>query len=253
MAATQQSKLAKLYDGFGKEFEPDAIRQRPVKGGGEVSYVPPAPVIRRLNELAPDWSFACEYVGQQHTIETRYKRDGSPYEVEFDEICVHGALTIEGVTREQFGDGDTDGSAYGDAVKAAGTDALKKCASLFGIALYLYEKADHKRDGRQAETRRGNAGGTADGGSRSGNGNRNVSQKQRDMVHAWASDMETIGQVALAADLRKGADHPGLTNAHIDRAKEQVQHAKAEHAKLINAQTDTEPSPPPPQDDDLPF
>ncbi|SEI68406.1 hypothetical protein SAMN04488058_101334 [Deinococcus reticulitermitis] len=51
---------------------------------------------------------------------------------------VRGTLTVLGVSRTDFGEGDPTTGA-GDSYKAACSDALKRCAVQFGIGRYLYD------------------------------------------------------------------------------------------------------------------
>ena len=62
-----------------------------------------------------------------------------------DEVLVVGKLTAEGITKMQFGSSSITRHkttkapvSIADDLKAAATDALKKCATLFGVALSLY-------------------------------------------------------------------------------------------------------------------
>jgi hypothetical protein len=111
-----------------RPFPPEAIKTRPGSHGKTLSYVDIAAVITRLNEGCDSWSF--EVVS--HKIET-------------DEVIVLGKLTADGVVKMAFG-GSTitldkaDGRAVSiaDDLKAAASDALKKSASLLGIALEVY-------------------------------------------------------------------------------------------------------------------
>jgi Rad52/22 family double-strand break repair protein len=112
-----------------KPFAADQIKQR--KGGfGEVlDYIEGPVVIQRLNEaFQSEWSFRI----QEHTILE-------------NEVVVLGELTAQGITKTQFGSKDitrakADGAtvSIGDDLKAAATDALKKCSTLFGVGLHLY-------------------------------------------------------------------------------------------------------------------
>ena len=111
-----------------KPFEPAQIRQR--KGrNGMLDYVEGHSVIHRLNEaLDGAWSFEI----MQH-------------EIREDEVLVLAKLTAEGITKMNFGVSqvtrERDSGALvslGDDLKAAGTDALKKCATFFGVGLHLY-------------------------------------------------------------------------------------------------------------------
>lgn len=125
-----------LTDNQKKEIQlttPDQfIKERRGRGGKNVKYVEGGYVIARLNQIFGiiNWSF--EEVDR----------------VESDkEVSVLGRLTIHdhkggySVKKEQWGQSDIqDNVPLGDTRKAAATDALKKCASLFGIALDVYWK-----------------------------------------------------------------------------------------------------------------
>ena len=111
-----------------KPFEPAQIRQR--KGrNGMLDYVEGHSVIHRLNEaLEGQWSFEI----MQH-------------EIREDEVLVLAKLTAEGITKMNFGVSQVTREresgalvSLGDDLKAAGTDALKKCATFFGVGLHLY-------------------------------------------------------------------------------------------------------------------
>lgn len=84
-----------------------------------LAYVDARAVQDRLDAICPDgWSFEIEVV----------PGTGTP--------TVKGRLTVLGVTREDIGEA-TDGE-YG-TLKAASSDALKRCAVQFGIGRYLYD------------------------------------------------------------------------------------------------------------------
>ena len=86
-------------------------------------YTEEEPVIDRLNEIDPNWSF-----------EITDKILAPTY------VTVYGKLTIKGVSRACVGNGSPkrrDGKMSGDEEKGAATDALKRGARMFGIGLYL--------------------------------------------------------------------------------------------------------------------
>jgi hypothetical protein len=79
-----------------------------------VAYAQHTDVAARLDAVDPTWStrsVAVERLGDIHTVRMQ--------------------LTVKGVTRENVGDGDDQKSAY--------SDALKRCAMLFGVGRYLYD------------------------------------------------------------------------------------------------------------------
>ena len=109
-------------------FDPAQIKQR--KGrNGVLDYVEGHTVVARLNAaLDGAWSF--EVVA---------------HEVRDHEVLVLGKLTAAGIVKMQFGasqvtrDRETKALiSLGDDLKAAATDALKKCATFLGVGLHLY-------------------------------------------------------------------------------------------------------------------
>ena len=112
-------------------FPADAIKIRndAGTGGKDLSYVGHPDYTRRLDRLFPfAWSFHTEVVGLTDTT-----------------VGVKGSLSItleDGrvITRENYGHGNINrGFPLGDAMKTACVDALKKCCSMFGIGLHLYD------------------------------------------------------------------------------------------------------------------
>ena len=106
------------------DFAVDLIKERQGRGGKTYSYLDTPTVIRRLNTaFGGDWSF--EVVSS---------------EVLDGEVVVLGSLTAEGITKQQFGESETEryseGHKYagkplsiGDDLKGATSDCLKKCAA----------------------------------------------------------------------------------------------------------------------------
>ena len=112
-----------------RPFPPELVKQREGQNGKMLSYLETHAVIERLNERCDAWSF--EVV--QHTV----------YKVE---VVVVGKLTADGVIKMAFGGSAITFNNAGkvvslaDDLKAAASDALKKCASLLGVGLELYAK-----------------------------------------------------------------------------------------------------------------
>jgi hypothetical protein len=115
------------------------IRERPGKGGKKLKYTDGAYVIRTLNNaFCWDWDWE---IDDQEAVWINDK----PFEVR----C-RGKLTVRldgrTIVKTQFGSqpieflrNSNTPVSIGDAYKGAATDALKKCASLLGIALDLYD------------------------------------------------------------------------------------------------------------------
>lgn len=141
------SELArKVYDDLAKPFD---YTFTDVRGGVEVTFVSGEQVASRLNEtLGVDgWSFRV----LEHEIHP-----------EADEAWALGEITavIDGhdVVRQQFGSQKIKRSRstgtpldLGFDLKGAGTDAMKKCASLLGVALYLSAKKPQPQQQRPAQ------------------------------------------------------------------------------------------------------
>jgi hypothetical protein len=111
-------------------FADELVKKRRGSFGKPINYVEGSAIIARLNDsLEGEWSFSIV----EHFV------------VETGEVLVHGKLTALGIVKEAFGKSSPAISretgevlSVGDAYKAASTDALKKCATLLGVAAYLY-------------------------------------------------------------------------------------------------------------------
>jgi len=113
-----------------RHFTPDQIKQR--KGPFsqklndyiQLDFVEAHTVIARLNEAFEfNWDFRVV-----------------SHEVTEAEVLVLGELVADGVVKQQFGGKEReDKIPLGFTAKIAASDALKKCATLFGVALHLYE------------------------------------------------------------------------------------------------------------------
>ena len=127
-------------------FAADQIKQREGGNGKTLAYLEGHVVIARLNEAFDGvWDFTIK------NFEVSEARD---------EVLVVGKLTAEGITKMQFGASSITRSkvdnlpvSIADDLKAAATDALKKCATLFGVGLHLYRDKEDKKKGTQPEQR----------------------------------------------------------------------------------------------------
>ena len=133
-----------------KPFAPEQIKQRQATNGDLLDYIEGCAVIQRLNEcFDAEWIFEI----QEHRV----------YD---DEVVVLGKLTAQGVAKSQFGKSritrakkDNSIISLGDDLKAAATDCVKKCATLFGVGLHLYFAAPPAGNGN----RHANGSATANG------------------------------------------------------------------------------------------
>src|SRR5688500_13691062 len=81
-----------------------------------VLYLQHTDVQDRLEEVDPAWR--CEVISEERSGDTVY---------------VRSRITLKGVSREHGGERGDPKSAY--------SDALKRCAMLFGVGRYLYDSA----------------------------------------------------------------------------------------------------------------
>lgn len=147
--AVQEKQLAAIRQIIQQKTPDKEIRTRKGRGGMVFKYTDGAYVIRTLNEaLGHNWDFEADN-------EEVINWNGVPFEVR----C-RGRLTVrlngQAVTKVQYGSQliefvkDRAGQiiapvSIGDCFKGAATDAMKKCASLLGVALDLYD-SDYKAE-----------------------------------------------------------------------------------------------------------
>jgi recombination DNA repair RAD52 pathway protein len=173
-----------------KPFESNQIKQREGMFGKTLDYIEGHAVIQRLNEVfEAEWSFSI----LKHEVLK-----------ETDEVLVLGQLSAGSVDKNQFGSSKiTRAKNSGEPIsladdhKAAATDCLKKCATMLGVGLHLYngdkphngktvnrvsgyglptKKADNLPGNGDRKNGNENGGGNGNGGN--GNGNGRLSAKQ---------------------------------------------------------------------------
>lgn len=151
LAEASQNRQLEAIKRIASQSTPKSeIRVRDGRGGQKLKYTDGAYVIRTLNDaFGFDWDFVADN-------EELLMNGDKPFEVK-----VRGTLTVrlngQAVTKTQYGcqpiEMKRDGTApvsIGDAYKGAATDAMKKCASLLGVALDLYD-SDYRADKYEAE------------------------------------------------------------------------------------------------------
>jgi hypothetical protein len=117
-----------------RPFEAGLIKTKPGGGGRKLAYVEGHEYIRRLNEA----------------FEGRWTFEVVEHRVLDKDVVVLGKLITELGSVMQFGGQPIDsGHELGDVLKAAATDALKKCSTHLGIGLHLYD--DEPRPQTQAQ------------------------------------------------------------------------------------------------------
>lgn len=98
-----------------------------------LAYIGEALVTARIEEVDPAWQFEITSVNRSNDI-----------------VTVQARLRIKNVTRDNVGMAKViaskSGSEANEAEKSAATDALKRCARLFGIGRYLLTLPDNVKD-----------------------------------------------------------------------------------------------------------
>ena len=126
-----------------RPFAADQLRSRRAASGKSLTYVETHNYIERLNEAYDGrWDFE---VLEHQVLDT--------------EVVVLGRLFADGVKKTAFGGSNRTVSrdsgeaiSLADDLKAAASDALKKCCSLLGLGLHLYGASD-ARTGASEPTR----------------------------------------------------------------------------------------------------
>jgi hypothetical protein len=161
--------MSTIRENLEAPFTKEQIKHRPGHFGQSLAYVEGHAVIRRLNE-AFDGAWSFELV--EHQIRQA-------------EVLVVGKLTCPLGAKMAFGGSaitvnkDTgEVVSIVDDLKAAATDALKKGATLLGVALHLYEDTEPAKDGRC------NVAPNPAGQSGDGNGAGRVTAKQLAYLYA---------------------------------------------------------------------
>lgn len=205
----------------------DAIRYRQGRGGSQrLAYVSHAWVTRVLNEaFGFRWSWDVT-----DTVIVPDMHDPQ-------EVIVRGRLTVttpDGgtVVKEQFGSADVkrfkSGGviSLGDDLKAASSDALKKAASLLGVALDLYGASDEPLPGEEPAKTTTSGARTASAQRNGGNVTTkapNAAQRAPDDAEAEFERLPSASTApaqaaALAKNGSNGNGHkpPALTDAQLN-------------------------------------
>ncbi len=126
----------KIRDGL-KEVKQEWLENKPGKGGG--SYLGNKTIIQILNHVAIGWDFKIIKSWREEVY--RYNKQTKAYDFDGYVYHVQGSMSIPYLgTREQYGSKpaiggkDNQDSAY----KAAASNCMNKCASLFGVGESVY-------------------------------------------------------------------------------------------------------------------
>ena len=107
-----------VRDWLRKPFKPEQIGKLPAtQKRPALDFVGHAAVTDRLNKIAPDWSY---------TVDTMSELNGK--------VWIRGTMTIGGVSRPEFGDGDDPKEAIGNFIRRG--------AMRFGVAIDLWSREE---------------------------------------------------------------------------------------------------------------
>lgn len=133
-----------MRDALSRPFDPEQIGKLPATAKRPaLDYVGHAVVTARLNRHSPDWTYHIEPV----EVRGRMVVDGKERRFVPDEkglphvVAVFGTMTVGGVTRQEVGEVDSF-TTYGDEMKKAISDFIRRGAMRFGVALDLWSKED---------------------------------------------------------------------------------------------------------------
>lgn len=127
---------------LARDFAPDKIKQKRGQGGRTMTYISHGLITERLNDAAPGWS---------STILQTYTTTDANGRLHCEGIEL--ALTIDGVTRVEAG-GPQRQDGFANELKNAYSDALKRAAMRFGVALRMWENlvdAEYDEDAHPGE------------------------------------------------------------------------------------------------------
>lgn len=155
------SATLEVIDRLQEPFDPSELKQREGSFGKMLDYIDWPMAVRRMDAAVGqnNWDF--------EITQTLVVGDCV--------VCV-GKMTVrypDGTSATKSGCG---GNSFGrgmnpdDAAKGAGSDALRKCASLFGVALALAEKEGPSSNGGRGFTGGNNGGGYGSQPRQNGNG-----------------------------------------------------------------------------------
>ncbi len=113
-----------MMECLSKPFDPSLVKIKP--GQGNQKYIAHPLVTQRLNECDPSW--------HAEVVEMFHGQNGAL-------AAIRMALTVGGVTRTEVGGPQRNSGILND-LKNAHSDALKRCAMRFGVALGMWGELD---------------------------------------------------------------------------------------------------------------
>jgi hypothetical protein len=131
---------AQMWTKLAEHFPPDEVKQRP--GAAKYDHKPNCEGARCRQSKDPNAHHQFSYVDARAVMQ-RLDDVVTPAGWEFTSTVVpgtdivHGRLTVAGFVREDYGYPNSEKDE--EPIKAASSDALKRCAVMFGIGRHLYQ------------------------------------------------------------------------------------------------------------------
>ena len=212
----------KLKEGLAllrEEFGNDQIRSR---NHDNAKYIPHPHVIRRVNEVCPDNDL--EVLNELGPYE-KHNKDGEIYYEVVVRVRITGRFEDATIVKEQYGDGNTAGSTWGEAWKAAVSDAFKKAWTLEECGLHLYDKngfngvQSQGHAGGSNQGQRSNGAASSNGHSGGQNTDRKATDGQKRMLYAKSCELDEKGFPNAAEVLKQASNTKDLKAHRVDEAK----------------------------------
>ncbi len=120
---------------LAKPFPDAKVKQKPGQGGRLMAYISHGLVTERLNEVDPGWSWRVLQTFT-YTKDEKDKQGQIAERVHCEGVLIE--MTVGGVTRVEAG-GPQRQDGFANELKNALSDALKRGAMRFGVALSMWE------------------------------------------------------------------------------------------------------------------
>lgn len=197
-------------------YEESVIKTMKGVYGDDIRYVPAHVVQKRLNDvLEGRWSFIVQ-----------------GYEIAGDECLVLGALTIEGITKQQYGGAKItkgeDGAikSLSTDIKAGAADSLKRCSAGFGVLDSLItdsdkKPAEKKQPEKKEENKSKSNGNGGNGNASNGNDSGSITLAQTNACLAIARKIH-MSNAGLSKLIKAEFDLPRLEVASKRQASDLI-------------------------------
>lgn len=149
------SEMETIIKEMNEGFSVNEVEYRKGKGGKEYPYVSPDKIIGRLNKVFNhfwDWEFIDMKIIEEGIDNSAKRKYDESAPESYTSIIYTGKLTVHllndiagtettvDIVKVSSGGNNTGSGNYGDDIKSAESDAIKRAASKLGVGLHLYDK-----------------------------------------------------------------------------------------------------------------